>query len=90
MKINTYGLKMVGLRKAAGATKSLTGAAHSRRYVRISYNLRTGEVRANEYYSSGQNSWRGYNDSDIIDMGSANVPMTMQNIADLIANTIYR
>ena len=42
MTVDTHGLKMRGLRKAAGATK--LADSNDNRYVRIGYNLDTGDV----------------------------------------------
>lgn len=87
MKTNTYGLKMTGLRKAAGETKGLTGQ-YSGHYVQISYDRSTGEVVTNYHYSLGQNSWSQYHDSNIITVCNVSQPKTMQEIADLIADTM--
>ena len=51
-KINTYGLKMHGLRKAAGSTKTLTPYDGNR--DQICYDTATGDVLS-AYHT--QNSW---------------------------------
>ena len=87
MKTNTYGLTMRGLRKAAGATKGLTGY-YNGHYVQISYDTSNGEILTNYHYSLGQNSWTQYHGSDIITVCNASNPMTMQQIADAIAEAV--
>lgn len=87
MKINTYGKKMNGIRKASGETKGLTGY-YSGHYVQISYDKVTGDVLTNYHYSLGQNSWSEYNDPNVITIGNYSEPMTMQAIADEINNAL--
>lgn len=41
--LNTYGYKMLGLKRAAEETKSLHGYYYGQ-YIQISYNYSTGEV----------------------------------------------
>lgn len=79
-KINTYGLKMTGLRKAASETKCLS--RYRSPYVQISYDRETGEVITN--YHASENSWSDYHNADIYTVCRASVPMTMQQIADAI------
>lgn len=89
-QVNTYGFRMVGLRKAAGETKDLTGY-YSGHYVQISYDHDDGEILTNYHYSLGQNSWSQYHSPSIITICNASEPMTMQQIADRIADLLsYR
>ena len=87
MKVNTHGLKMTGLRKAAGETKGLTDY-YSGHYVQVNYDKATGEVFTNYHYSLGQNSWSEYHDPDVIVCGNVSSPMTMQRIADMIRRNV--
>lgn len=87
MKTNTYGMKMAGLRKAAGETKGLCGY-YSGCYVQISYDQDTGEILTDYHYSLGQNSWSEYHDPAVITVCNASKPMTMQQIADEIFTAV--
>ena len=89
MKTNTYGMKMTGLRKAAGETKGLRGY-YSGSYVQISYDQDTGEILTDYHYSLGQNSWSEYHDPAVITVCNASKPMTMQQIADEIFAAVGR
>jgi len=84
---NRHGLTMKGLRKAAGETKGLPGY-YSGHYIQISYDMSDGEILTNYHYSLGQNSWTQYHSSDIITICNASSPMTMQQIADAIADAV--
>jgi len=85
--VNTHGLKMIGLKKAAGETKGLTNY-YSGHYVQISYDKVTGEIISDYHYSLGQNWWTQYHDSNVITIGNASSPLTMQAIADWIAEAV--
>ena len=82
MKINKHGLKMHGLKSASGDTRDYGRNC----YIQISYNTRTGEVLTDYHCSIGGNSWTEYHDSDIIRIGNTSRHMTMQEIADRIAD----
>lgn len=84
MKINKHGLKMRGLKSASGDTKDYGRNC----YIQISYNIRTGEVLTDYHCSIGGNSWTEYRDSDIITIRNTNRHMTMQEIADAIAQEL--
>lgn len=90
MKVNTHGLKMVGLKEAASETKYLAncGGYLGGHYVQISYDRVTGEILTNYHCSLGQNEWSAYHDKDIITIGNVSEPVTMQTIADMIADAI--
>ncbi len=83
MKVNTHGLKMIGLRKAAGATKPTKGY-YDGYYIQISYNIKTGEIHVNEHWNLGHNDYVKYHNPDIINVGNICTPTTMQGIADMI------
>lgn len=86
MKVNTHGIKMVGLKKAAGETKHLNGCNGC--YVQISYDRADGEVLADYHCSLGHNSWSQYRQSSIINICFLDYPTTMQEIADRIADRL--
>lgn len=80
MKLEKYGIKMQGLKKAAGETKWLDGWNG---YVQISYDLAGGEVIA--AYHTNVNDWTRYHSETIITVQNTRDPMTMQDIADAVA-----
>lgn len=80
MKLEKYGIKMQGLKKAAGGTKCLDGWNG---YVQISYDLADGEVIA--VYHTDVNDWTRYHSETIIPVRNTREPMTMQGIADAVA-----
>lgn len=86
MAINKHGLKMTGIKAAAAETSGLN--PHDHGYVQISYDTATGDILTNYHYSIGQNSWTQYNDSNIITVCYTHEKMTMQAIADAIADAV--
>lgn len=80
---NAYGLKIKGLKKVSGETKSLRGY-YSGEYMEVFYNTATREVWSNYQYSLGQNIWTVYDNPDIIKVGNICQPMTMQQLTDKI------
>ncbi|MDR0889345.1 MAG: hypothetical protein LBM28_01700 [Oscillospiraceae bacterium] len=88
MTINTHGLKMTGLRKAAGETKCLRGA-YDAGYVQISFDTATGEVLSDYHYDLGHNSHTRYHEDTVINCGTISVPTTMQGIADMIREAAW-
>lgn len=87
-KINKHGLKMRGLKAASGWTENY--GYYSGHYVQISYDRNTGDVLANYHYSIGHNWWTQYHDPAIITVAMASNHMTMQQIADAIADKLAR
>ena len=87
MKVNTYGYKMVGLKAASGESKGLRGY-YSGEYVELFYSPADGTVWTKYQYSLGQNSWTVYDDPDVIKICNISQPATMQQLADLIANSM--
>ena len=85
MKLNTYGYKMFGLKKAAGATKNLLGYYHGL-YIQLSYNPKTGKIGLGEHFDFSHRSRDIYIDPNYIDIANLYEPYTMQEIADLIVN----
>ena len=80
MKLEKYGIKMKGLKMAAGETKWLDGWNG---YVQISYDRADGEVIA--AYHAAVNDWTRYHSETIIPVRNTREPMTMQGIADAVA-----
>lgn len=80
---NTHNIKMTGLKKAASETKLIRENSGNR--VQISYERETGKVYSD--FRVGCNSWVVYDDA-IQTIGFAERPMTMQEIADMIAEAI--
>ena len=80
MKLEKYGIKMQGLKKAAGETKWLDGWNG---YVQISYDRADVEVIAE--YHADVNDWTRYHSETIIPVLNTRDPMTMQGIADAVA-----
>ena len=85
-KLDTHCLKMTGIRKAAGETKSLTGY-YSGNYVELFYNPESGEVWTVFQYSLGQNSLTVPHDGSM-KICNLSEPTTMQQIANLIHESI--
>ena len=80
MKLEKYGIKMQGLKKAAGETKHLD---YWNGYTQISYDRADGEVIA--VYHTDVNDWTRYHSETIIPVRNTRDPMTMQGIADAVA-----
>lgn len=88
-KINTHGLKMVGLKKASGDTRDYDRDFYTRsNYIQISYDRDNGEILTNLHSSLGYNSWSEYHDPAVITICYTSRHMTMQEIADRIAETV--
>ena len=85
--IHTYGLKMSGLRKVAGETKSLSGP-YSPEYLQLNYDRSTGEVWTDFFYDLGHNNWQEYHDENVLRCGNLSSPHTMQEIADVIHDAV--
>ena len=83
MAINTHGLKMTGLKKAASATKNLKGI-YDPFYVELFYNTESGEIICNEQYDLGHNAYTVYDNEKIIGWGNICYPATMQEIANAV------
>ena len=81
--LNTRGLKMRGIKAASAATNGLSPYGWGR--VQISYDRDDGEILTD--YHIG-NDWTQYRSVSIITAGWANRPMSMQEIADVIADAV--
>lgn len=86
--LNTHGIKMIGIRKAAGETKTLRGY-YSGEYVELFYDRADGEVITIYQYSLGQNTWTQFHDRSVVKICNLSEPYTMQQIADLIAEGLH-
>lgn len=86
MAINKHGLKMIGLKAASGATDDY--GYYSGQYDEIFYDRATGKIWTIYQYSLGQNSWTRYDGDDVIKICNASQHMTMQEIADAIAESV--
>lgn len=79
-KINTYGIKMVGIKKACGNTQSYK---HNDWHNDIYYNKETGEVWT--VFHRDRNERTVYHDAAIVRVGITARHLKMQEIADMIA-----
>ena len=86
MAINTYGIKMKGLKKASGCTENY--GPYSGSYVELFYDKNSGDIWGTFQHSLGQNSWTVYPDPDIIKICNTSSHMTMQQIADCIRDRL--
>lgn len=86
MAINTYGIKMNGLKKASGYTENY--GPYSGSYVELFYDKSNGDVWGIFQHSLGQNSWTVYHDPDVIKVCNTSSHMTMQQIADCIRDRL--
>lgn len=84
--INTYGLKIKGLKKASGETRNY--GAYSGKYDEVFYDRTTGEVWTKFHYSLGENEWTVYHDENIVKVCNTSRHMTMQEIMDAIKSTL--
>ena len=86
--LNTYGLKMNGIKKASQDTADWD--TRSGGYEELFYNINSGNVWAVTQVSIGQNSWTEYDDPSIIKIMNSTKHMTMQEIADAIFNCMKK
>lgn len=85
-KVNTHGLKIKGLKAASGETGGW--APRSGGYTEVFYDRSTGEVWTVNQISLGHNSWTRYHDPDIIKVCETERHLTMQDLADRIAEAV--
>jgi hypothetical protein len=84
-KVNTYGMKMKGLKKASGDTCDYDNGG----YIQISYDVVTGEILTDFHCDLGGNSYTRYHDKAVLGVCTTGCHMTMQEIADAIYRKIY-
>ena len=85
-QVDTHGLKMTGLQEASKNTQDygyLSGF-----YEEIFYDRGTGEVWTVSQYCLGMNDWTRYHDPQIIKVGNIQAHLTMQQIADWVADRV--
>lgn len=78
-KVNTYGIKMLNLRKVSGATVN-----NPMGYSQISYDTVTGELMERWHVGNPMTSWTQYHDASVITVTNTSKHMTMQQIADAV------
>ena len=76
-------LKIKGIKKIAGESKSL-GGYYSGQYLQVNYDRKTGEAWTDLHCSFGQNSWSQYHDSNIINCGNISEPTTMARSKEML------
>lgn len=86
--INTHGIDIKGLKAASGDTWD--AGYYSGWYWEIFFSLSTGEVWTVQQYDFGHSWHTIYHDPDIIKISETSMHMTMQQIADAIAETVAR
>lgn len=84
--VNTYGMKMVGLKKASGSTQNY--GWNSGLYDEVFYDKATGEIWTVTQVSLGHNSWTEYHDPNVIKICNTESHMTMQEMADAICKAV--
>lgn len=84
--IDKHGYTMTGLKKASGQTEDY--GFYSPEYVSIHYDRGTGEVLTTFHCSLGENEWTEYHDPQIRFICNAHNHLTMQQIADAIADRL--
>lgn len=85
MSVNKHGLPMHGLKAACAATRGLS--YYGLLYGEVSYNRVTGEVSAK---CLTRNNWTMHHDPAWIKVAEAHSHMTMQEIADTIADAMQQ
>ena len=80
--LDKYGLKMNGISAAAKETKYTEYGL----YVVISYDMDTGDIYADAYPDC--NTWAEFKSSSVIGICRTNIPLSQQEIADLIAEAM--
>ncbi len=80
--IDKHGLKMMGLKKASGNTYNCKDDA----YTQISYDTRDGEILTDWHHET--NEWTSYKCITVIGVCNTRHHMTMQEIADKIAEAV--
>lgn len=86
MKLNTYGMKIKGLKKASGQTMDYGDS--SGKYDEVFFDRSTGETWTVFQCSLGGNSWTEYRDSNVIKICNTSRHMTMQELADAIRDRV--
>lgn len=77
--------RIKGIKKAVGTfNRANAGGAYSPRYGVLMLDKEAGEVWTDEFYSMGRNSWKEYQDENIINlsgyMAQQEIPVNMENV----------
>lgn len=86
MNVNKHGLKMTGIKAAAGNTRQIV--PHCGMYYELFYDMDDGRVWTVLQISLGQNSWTEYHDNTILKVGNLSRVTTMQEIADKVSYAV--
>lgn len=87
MAVVKYGIKMNGIKRASRLTKSLRDGW----YASIYYNLRTNDIDVFQHHiDEGAMPDGMWEDVDVILVDHTFLPMTMKQIADVVADAIVR
>lgn len=86
-------LKIKGLKKAVGEYKRYnTGGYYSPVYGRLMFDIATGELWTDYFYSIGHNSWNQYHSESIVNLGRImerlRIEINMHNVKNFIAENI--
>ena len=81
-KVEKYGLKMIGLKKAAGSTANWGCSGWC---TDIFYDRSDGTIMTRD---NTENDWCEFDDKDIVCVARTTEKVTMQYIADAIHNTL--
>ena len=86
-------LKIKGLKKAIGEYKRYNaGGYYSPEYGRLMFDIESGELWTDYFYSIGHNSWNQYHSESIINLGRVmkrlGIEINMQNVKNFIAENI--
>lgn len=86
-------LKIKGLKKAIGEYKRYNaGGYYSPEYGRLMFDIESGELWTDYFYSIGHNEWNQYHSESIINldriMKKIGIAVNMQNVKNFIAENI--
>lgn len=84
--INTHGIDIKGLKAASGDTWD--AGYYSGWYFELFFDRSAGKVWAVKHYDWGHSWYKTYHDPDIIKVATTSEHMTMQEIADAIAQAV--
>ena len=76
-----------GLKSIAGESKGLDGRGQ---YLQINYNRNTGEAWADYFVSLGENSWKVYDDEDVVVCGNISEQKTMNEIRAMVEGAVRK
>lgn len=84
-------MKFTGLKKAVGEyNRANEGGIYSPRYGYLMYDMQTGEIWTDEFYSLGHNEWKEYHSDSIINLGAImereGVKISMKNVIAFLEN----